>query len=497
MSLAGLVVMGCLALGLPAGALAASEPAIEGVSVSYVGQHDAGLTAWINPKGLSARGAVYQFQVVTNPSEFLPEIACPIHERTSRGGGGCVGSPMPGALPIGSIPAGTQAREAHVELLAAGVGLKPSTTYHYRVIAATSKVSEDTLEWEAPPAYSEEGTFTTSPSTTAPVVIESESVSHVTSTDATLEARIDPENVKSGALYQFQLVGNPDEYFSTFVCPPEWAGSSLCLGLDTEAQGLPFGHTDSGTEGQAVNLDLAHAGRADVSLKPGTTYHYRVIGATSKFSEDTTQWEGPTVEGSDQTFTTPETHQPPSEVVTGPAEATSSGFKLEGKLNPDGLPTTYYFEYGPTTCDELPSCKQQTAVVGPLTGNAQEEVPSVEVTGINAGDTYWYRLVASNADGTEGGAFLTFKTSPEAHNGQVEQESESGPLTPVLTPLTATSPPIEIITHKALTRAQKLANALRACESKPKKRQASCKRQARKKYGTISNKVGKPARAHR
>ena len=58
-------------------ALASSTPSIEGVSVSYVGQHDAGLTAWINPKGLSVRGAVYQFQVVTNPDEFQPEIVCP------------------------------------------------------------------------------------------------------------------------------------------------------------------------------------------------------------------------------------------------------------------------------------------------------------------------------------------------------------------------------------------------------------------------------------
>ncbi len=388
MSLAGLVVIGCLALGFPADALAASEPAIEGVSVSYVGQHDAGLTAWINPKGLSLRGAVYQFQVVTNPDEFQPEIVCPEHPRRWNG---CVGTQSPGELPIGSIHAGTEAREAHVELLAAGVGLKPGTTYHYRVLAATAKVSEDTLEWEGPPAYSEEGTFTTPPSTTAPVAIESESVSQVTSTDATLEAKINPENVKSGARYQFQLVGNPNEYFSTFVCPPEWADSSLCLGLDTEVEGLPFGHTDPGTEGQTVSLDLAHADRAGVTLKPGTAYHYRVIAATSVLTEDTTQWEGPTVEGSDQTFTTPGTGEPPSEVVTEPAEATPTGYKLK------------------------------------------------------------------------------------------------------VTPLVVTSPIKTMTTYKSLTKAQKLASALKACESKPKKQRATCKRLARKKYGKTSYKVGKQA----
>jgi len=29
----------------------------------------------------------------------------------------------------------------------------------------------------------------------------------------------------------------------------------------------------------------------------------------------------------------------PSEVLTEPAEATATGFKLKGKLNPNGLPT--------------------------------------------------------------------------------------------------------------------------------------------------------------
>jgi hypothetical protein len=96
MSLAGLVLVGCLALGFPAGALAALQPAIEGISVSYVNQHDAGLEARINPNGLSARGAVYQFQVVANPSEYLPEIACPEREHSLLGGGGCIGTPTHG-----------------------------------------------------------------------------------------------------------------------------------------------------------------------------------------------------------------------------------------------------------------------------------------------------------------------------------------------------------------------------------------------------------------
>ena len=305
MGIAPLLAMSCLAFAvLPAAALAASQPAIEGVSVSFVTQHDAGLEATINPKGLSARGAVYQFQVVANPSEYLSEIACPVREQSLRGAGGCIGAATPGVLPIGSIPKGTEGRSVSVALNAEGIDLKPGTTYHYRVLAATAKASEDTLEWEAPPAYSEDQTFTTpaAKTTTSRPVIESESASHVTATDATLEAKINPKNLERGALYQFQLVGNTDEYFPVFVCPAGWAHSSICLGLDTEVEGLPTGVTYAAQVGQAVSLDLASA---HVKLKPGTTYHYRVIAATSVLTEDTTDWEGPIVEGADQTFTTP------------------------------------------------------------------------------------------------------------------------------------------------------------------------------------------------
>jgi hypothetical protein len=38
---------------------------------------------------------------------------------------------------------------------------------------------------------------------------------------------------------------------------------------------------------------------------------------------------------------------------------------------------------------------------------------------------------------------------------------------------------------KALSRAQKLAKALKGCERKPKSKRAGCERQARRKYGAV------------
>jgi hypothetical protein len=96
----------------------------------------------------------------------------------------------------------------------------------------------------------------------------------------------------------------------------------------------------------------------------------------------------------------------PSEVQTEPAEPIPGGAKLKGKLNPGGLPTTYYFEYASVTCDEgcTPS---RTATGGPLTGTTEQEVPAAEVTGLGTGQ-YWYHLVATNADGTVEGGLVNF-----------------------------------------------------------------------------------------
>ena len=152
-----------------------------------------------------------------------------------------------------------------------------------------------------------------------------------------------------------------------------------------------------------------------VTLQPNTTYHYRVLVAKRVQSEDGVNWQRRFVEGPDQTFTTLPPSTPPSEVLTGSAEPTPSGYKLTGKLNPDGLPTTYYYEYigsNEVQCLDiepgLDRCWHETAHAGPITGDTQQEVQPIEVTGLTAGVTYHYRLVATNADRTVFGNEASF-----------------------------------------------------------------------------------------
>ena len=114
-------------------------------------------------------------------------------------------------------------------------GLQTSTTYHFRVVASNS----------AGTSFGEDETFVTLP----PAVIDSESVSGVTATGATLAAQINP------------------------------------LGRDTSYRFEYGTSTGYGTSVPVPDGDIG-SGRSDVSvsalvegLSPGATYHYRVVAS--------------------------------------------------------------------------------------------------------------------------------------------------------------------------------------------------------------------------
>ncbi|MGB7587254.1 MAG: hypothetical protein WBM00_00940, partial [Solirubrobacterales bacterium] len=139
-------------------------PSIDDESVSNITQTDATLEAQINPNSVD-HGAYYQFQVVTNTSEYLPEFACPT-EGFPAGTSLCltVGS-QAGALPISFAAAATTDQSVILDLADAGMTLHPGTTYHYRVITARAIQTVDTINWEDPIVYGSDRTFTTHHST--------------------------------------------------------------------------------------------------------------------------------------------------------------------------------------------------------------------------------------------------------------------------------------------------------------------------------------------
>jgi Zn-dependent metalloprotease len=103
--------------------------------------------------------------------------------------------------------------------------------------------------------------------------------------------------------------------------------------------------------------------------------------------------------------------QPPS-VTTGSASGVSqSAATLNGSVDPNGLATSYHFEYG-TTSSYGSSTSSQSAGSG-----TSAVAASAGISGLAAGTTYHFRLVASNSAGTTQGSDQTFTTGIPTDDG--------------------------------------------------------------------------------
>jgi hypothetical protein len=78
---------------------------------------------------------------------------------------------------------------------------------------------------------------------------------------------------------------------------------------------------------------------------------------------------------------------------------------LHGTVNPEGAETKYYFEYGTT---ESLGSKTAEASAGSGTSNVEE---SKAITGLTGSTKYYYRIVATNTNGTTDGSKGTFSTT--------------------------------------------------------------------------------------
>ncbi len=104
---------------------------------------------------------------------------------------------------------------------------------------------------------------------------------------------------------------------------------------------------------------------------------------------------------------------PAPTATTGPASAvTDQTGTLTGTVNPKGAPTSYHFEYGPTTAYGSSTAESDAGSV--LTDVAA----SASIAGLEPGTTYHYRVVASNAAGVVYGGDQSFTAVPAATGTQ-------------------------------------------------------------------------------
>ena len=93
----------------------------------------------------------------------------------------------------------------------------------------------------------------------------------------------------------------------------------------------------------------------------------------------------------------------PSATTQAASSITTSSAQLNSYVNPNGLATTIYFQYGLTT-----SYGSSTSLggIGTTAGNY-----GFTVSSLTANTTYHFRIVAYNSGGTSYGSDLTFTTS--------------------------------------------------------------------------------------
>ena len=129
-----------------------------------------------------------------------------------------------------------------------------------------------------------------------------------------------------------------------------------------------------------------------LTLSSASTYHYRLVAGNANGNRS----------AKDLTFTTPPAV---GGVATGAATNVARlTATINGSFTGDGVDTSYYFEYGPTT-----SYGSKTADIDQGTGSGAQNV-SANLTQLYSYYTYHYRLVTHNKDGKTVGADQMFLT---------------------------------------------------------------------------------------
>jgi hypothetical protein len=155
--------------------------------------------------------------------------------------------------------------------------------------------------------------------------------------------------------------------------------------------GTQTGSASAGSGTNAMTVNAAVSG-----LTPGTLYHYQVVATNG----------AGTSRGSDMTFTT--TAIAPTVATVAASNVATATAQLNGTVNPNGLSTTYYFEYGTST-----SYGTQSSVTSSGSG-ANSLTVNATVSGLTPATMYHYRVVATNSAGTSQGSDMAFTTATAA-----------------------------------------------------------------------------------
>ena len=225
-------------------------------------------------------------------------------------------------------------------------GLTPGTTYHYRVYATNSVGN----------TFGADATFETS----APLPqITTTAASFVTTTTTSLNGTVNPNNLPTSVYFR-------------------WGTRSDDLANQTDPQNVGSGSAN-------IGFWAALSG-----LQPDTTYFFQAVavnGAT-------------VVPGSVLSFHTLPVKPTVTTLATTNVSVTNA--VLPGTVNPNGAESIFFFEYGTNTAFGAVTTAESA-------GAGSNAVPvSTTLSNLTAGQTYYYRAVASNAFGLSYGSARSF-----------------------------------------------------------------------------------------
>ena len=225
------------------------------------------------------------------------------------------------------------------------VSLKAGSTYHYRVVATNS----------AGTVHGSDAVFTT----LTPPGATTGAATGIGTTTATLNGTVDPNSRTTTFYFEY--------------------GTSTSYGTKTGVKSAGSGSTP---QNEAVAIS---------KLQVGRIYHFRIV-ATS---------DAGTTTGSDATFTT---SSAPVAVTADASPVAVTTATLRGQVTPNGLSTTWWFEYGTSA-----SYGSKTASQSAGSGTTARSVSS-GITKLTAGKSYHFRLVAQNSSGRVFGLDRIFTT---------------------------------------------------------------------------------------
>lgn len=249
-------------------------------------------------------------------------------------------------------------------------GLDCETTYSFRAFAQNSQGTDQGLT----------RTLTTGACPGGPPFADTDPADSISADSARLTAEVNPNDTPTEAWF-------------------EW-GTTTSLGNPTSPQSLPADNQYRGVTQTISSLDCE------------TTYYFQAVAQNTHGTD----------RGAIHSFATSPCTGPPDAQTNSATSITTSSATLQGQVNPNGLPTEAWFEWGTTS-----SLGVETAREAVGTGS-QSVLLSQGLSGLVCGTTYFYRVSAENDDALAHGATLSFTTGacPPDNNIIFEDSLESG-----------------------------------------------------------------------